>query len=165
MKIILIIGFLIGAAFLTDHFLISKMNQSDREVAAFGERNTDQQIKWEQNIANELSKNKENVQVSVKPNWQDQMMYDFLKGQYDVKIKDGQLEKLTLQSSQEGVNFAVQDFIQKFGSQLKSYESYQISKNSSEQEVVNFFSKTGEKSGSLEIMRNNKGQVQEILIK
>ena len=166
MKIILSLSLVVVTAFLTHQFYILKLNKNEagRDLATFSERNSDQQIKWEQNIAQELSNSKEHVQMAVKPNWQDQMSFEFLQGQYDVVSAHGQIQKLILQSAKSGVVFDSKDFMSQFGPQIKFYESYQISKNLN-RETVSLYDKVGQSAGSLEITRDEKGHVTEVLIK
>jgi hypothetical protein len=166
MKIILSLSFVVLTAFLTHQFYVLKLNQNEagREVAAFNERNSDHQVKWEQNIAHELSNSKEHVQVAVRPNWQDQMSYEFLQGQYDVVSENGQIQKLVIQDSKSGIIFNAKDFMSQFGPQIRLYDSYQISKNLN-RETINLYDKSGQAAGSFEITRDDKGYVTEVLIK
>ncbi len=164
MKIILSLIVILACAFFTHHFFIAKLDSSDREVAAFSERNNAGQIKWEQKIAGELSNNKEKIQASVKPNWQDQLAYEFFMGQYDISTESGQIHKISLQKSMGGVSLSSDQFIAKFGHQLKDFASYKKNQKDGQTEVIDLFDKTGAVSGSFQIIRNDDGKVVEFTV-
>ncbi len=164
MKKIILLSAFVATTFLIHYFYISKLDQSGREVAAFAERNSDQQVKWEQKIASELSNNKEQVQVAVKPNWQDQLVYEFFKGQYDVVSENGQIQKLTLQNTQPGVFLNSMDLIKRFGADLKSYDSYQVSTSGPNSEEIKLFDKSKKQIGVFKIFLNDKGAIQEFIV-
>lgn len=166
-KIIFSLATVLVTAFLTHYFFISKIDETGREVAAFSERNNPQQIKWEQTVAEELSKksNGQKLQNSVKPSWQDQLAYEFFRGQYDISVDDGQINKISLQNSMDGVNFTADEMIEKFGHQLKSFSTYKKNQISAKTESVNLFNDQGVVVGSFEIVRADDGRVLEFLIK
>lgn len=160
-KIILSFVFVLGMAFLTHYFFVQRIESKERELASFSERNTTPQIKWEQKIADELSESTA-TQVSVKPNWQDLLVYEYLSGHYDVTVRQGQIEKMQLQPAMNGVRFQTKDFMEKFGHQIKSFATYKIEKTSSNNEHVQLFDKTGSQAGSVQIQRDDKGLVKDI---
>jgi hypothetical protein len=165
MKIILSLVAIIATAFLTHHFFISRLDHSGREVAAFSERNNAGQIKWEHKVAGELASNKDKIQASVKPNWQDQLAYEFFMGQYDISAESGQIQKISLQKSMNGVNFNSDQFMEKFGHQIKTYSSYKKSQTDDKIEVIDLFDSSGLLAGSFHIVRNQDGKVVEFIVK
>ncbi len=160
-KIILSFVFVLGMAFLTHYFFVQRIESKERELASFSERNTTPQIKWEQKIADELSESTA-TQVSVKPNWQDLLVYEYLSGHYDVTVRQGQIEKMQLQPAMNGVRFQTKDFMEKFGHQIKSFATYKIERTSSNNEHVQLFDQTGSQAGSVQIQRDDKGLVKDI---
>lgn len=165
MKIILSLVAIVATAFLTHHFFISKLDNSGREVAAFSERNNAGQIKWEHQVAGELASNKDKIQASVKPNWQDQLAYEFFMGQYDISSESGQIQKISLQKSMNGVTFSADQFMEKFGRQLKPYSSYKINRTDEKTEIIDLFDNSGLLAGSFHIIRNDDGRVVEFVVK
>ena len=165
MKIILALTLVIVSAFLTHHFFITRLSHTEnREVAAFSERNNAQQIQWEHQIAEELAQQKTEVQVAVRPNWRDQLAYEFFMGQYDISLNGGQIQKISLQKSMTGVSFTSGQFIEKFGHQLKDFSTYKTTQSNSQTEVINLYDKAGAASGSFQITRDENGKVVEFLI-
>ncbi len=159
MKAVLSLGGILLVAFVTNHFFISKIDQTDRGVANFSERNNPKQIKWEHQVAADLAANKESVQASVKPNWQDQLVYEVLMGQYDIQTQNGMIQKISLQQSMQGVSVTTQQFVERFGKKIKDFDSYKINKVSSSEEQVQLFDKAGSSSGSFSIKRNESGRL------
>lgn len=165
MKIILSFVVVIASAFLTHHFFISKLGDSqNRDLASFAERNSAHQIQWEHQVAGELAQNKANVQVAVRPNWQDQLAYEFFMGQYDISLSSGQIQKITLQKSMRGVPLSTDQFIKKYGHQLKEFSSYKRQQVNTQTEMVDLFDKTGQSAGRFQIIRNDEGRVVELAI-
>lgn len=165
MKIILSLVAIVATAFLTHHFFISKLDNSGREVAAFSERNNAGQIKWEHKVAADLATNKDKIQASVKPNWQDQLAYEFFMGQYDISSESGQIQKISLQKSMNGISFSADQFMSKFGHQIKDYTSYKKSQTDDKTEVIDLYDKSGLLAGSFHIVRNEDGKVIEFIVK
>lgn len=165
MKIILSFVVVIVSAFLTHQLFISKIDDSqNRDVANFAERNSAGQIQWEHQVADELAQNKAGVQVAVRPNWQDQLAYEFFMGQYDISLNGGQIQKITLQKSMRGVPLSTDQFIKKYGHQLKDFATYKRQQIDSQTETVDLFDKTGLTSGRFQIIRNDEGRVIEFLV-
>ncbi len=165
-KIVLSFTFVVGTAFVTHYFFVQRIENQDsnRDVASFGERNSSPQIKWEQKVAEELSEST-TTQASVKPNWQDLLVYEYLSGQYDVVIRQGQIEKMQLQPSMTGVQFETKEFIEKYGHQIKKFATYKIQTNpdgDAKNENVQLFDQSGGAAGVIHIQRTDKGLVQNI---
>ncbi len=167
-KILLSFGFVISTAFITHYFFVqrieSKSSDSLRDVASFGERNSTPQIKWEQTIAEELSNSTTTQAAVTKPNWHDLLVYEYLSGQYDLVIQQGQVEALKLQPSMNGVKFQTKDFIEKYGRKMKTFATYKIESVSGNDERVQLFDQSGGAAGIVQIQRNDKGLVQNINI-
>ncbi len=165
MKIILSFVVVIASAFLTHHFFISKLSESqNRDVANFGERNSAHQIQWEHQMADELAQNRSGVQVAVRPNWQDQLAYEFFMGQYDISLSGGAIQKITLQKEMRGVPLSTDQFIKKYGHQLKEFTSFKRQQVNSQTEMVDLFNKSGHPAGHFQIIRNDEGRVVELVV-
>jgi hypothetical protein len=161
-KILLSFAFVLGTAFITHYFFVQRIESQDsnRDVASFGERNSSPQIKWEQKVAEELS-DSTTTQASVKPNWQDLLVYEYLSGQYDVVMRQGQIEKMQLQPSMNGVQFQTKDFIEKYGHQIKKFATYKI-QTTNDVDQVQLFDQSGAAAGTVQIDRTDKGLVRNI---
>ena len=165
MKIILSFIVVVGTAFFTNYFFIARLDRSNRDVAAFSERNNAGQIKWEQQVAQDLAHHKDKIQSSVKPNWQDQLAYEFFSGQYDISTDSGQIQKISLQKSMGGVTFSADQFMEKFGHQIKAFATYKSNQTDGKTEVIDLFDQSGMLAGSFHITRNDDGKVVEFLVK
>jgi len=170
-KIILSFIFVLGTAFLTHYFFAKQIESKerdsflalDREVASVGERNSAPQIKWEQKVADDLSEST-STQASVKPQWQDLLVYGYLAGQYDIIVHQGQIQNLKLQPSMNGVKFQTKDFIEKFGHKIKIFVTYRIESENKNNDQVQLFDQTGSVAGLVQVQRDDKGLVQNITI-
>lgn len=162
-KIILSFLFVLITAFLTHYFFVQRIESKDRQIASFAERNTAPQIKWEQKMAEELASST-GTHVSVKPNWQDLLVYEYLSGQYNVSVRQGQIEKLELQNSMTGVKIQTKDFVEKYVRQMKSFANYKIELENPQSELVLLFDSEGGRAGALRIERNDQGRVQNISV-
>ena len=170
-QIIVSLLFVVGIAFSTHYFFIGQMknqnSDSDRGLASFGERNSSGQIKWEQNVAQEISSDLENQNQLQKPTlmgWQDKLVYEFLRGKYNVEIKQGSIEKLTLQDQESGIELNVDQFMKSYGAQLKKFTKYELRKIDDQNEQVELFDQSGQASGIISFTKNDQGLVTEIKI-
>lgn len=168
-KIFISLGFVIGLAAVTQFFVTQKFsNQTSsdsqgRQVANLGERNSTEQIRWEQKVAEELSA--QSLQSSLRPNSQDQLVYEYFMGQYNVNVENGLIKKLVLQDNMNGVNFETESFLKQYGQVLKPYAKYSIIENAgSGSEEIRLFNQAGERSGTLFIQRNEQGRVTEVSV-
>jgi hypothetical protein len=167
-KIILSFVFMLSTAFLTHYFFVKRLDsqssESGRDLASFAERNSVPQIKWEQSVAEELSNSTTTQAAVTKPNWQDLLVYEYLSGHYDVIVRQGQIEALTLQSAMSGVRFQTKDFIEKYGHKIKNFTKYEIQRAAGNNEHVFLFDQSGGPAGLVQIQRDDKGLVQSIQI-
>ena len=170
-QIIVSMLFVVGIAFSTHYFFISQMetqnSDSDRGLASFGERNSSGQIKWEQNVAKEISSDLESQNQLQKPTlmgWQDKLVYEFLRGKYNVEIKQGFIEKLTLQDQENGIELNVDQFMKTYGSQLKNYKQYELKKVDALNENIELYDQSGQAAGLISITKDDQGRVVTITI-
>ena len=162
-RIILSFVFVLGIAFFTHFFFVQRIENQNRDVASFGERNSSGQIKWEQKVAEELA-GTGSVQGSQKLSWHDALVYEYLAGQYSVDIKQGHIQKLELQGQMDGVRFTTKEFIDKFGPKIKNYSQYKINQLDQTTEKVELVDSVGHPAGAFVIQRNDQGRVQSISV-
>jgi hypothetical protein len=163
-KIILSFGFVVTTAFLTHYLFVERIESKDRGIASFGERNSVDQIKWEHNLARDLAAGKVKTQPPSQVSWQDVFVYEFLRGQYDVSVKQGQIEKITLQNQHEGFSIDINQFMKDYGSKMKNYSKFQVKKIDAKQEVVELHDASGHDAGAFLFNRNDQGRVVEIVV-
>ena len=163
-KILLSLAFVIGTAFVTQQFFVSRLQEKDREVASYGERNSVQQIKWEQNLAKDLSSGKVKTQMPSQLSWQDVFVYEFLRGQYNLTLRQGHIEKITLQDQQEGFSIDEHQFMSDYGQKMKIYSKYDIKKIDDKSDLVELKDAAGQSAGSFLFNRNDQGRVTEIVV-
>lgn len=154
----------IAIAFTTHYFFVSHIEDNDREVASFGERNSVDQIKWEQNLARDLAAGKVKTQLPSQVSWQDVFVYEFLRGQYNISMKQGQIEKITLQDQQEGSVIDINQFMKDYGSKIKNFTKFEVKKIDAKQEIVELTDSSGGNAGAFLFNRNDQGRVVEITV-
>ncbi len=162
-RIILSFVFVLGIAFLTHFFFVQRVENQNRGVASFGERNSTGQIKWEHKVAEELAQQNQ-FQGSQKVSWHDSLVYEYLAGQYNIDIKQGQIQRLELQGQMDGVRFKTEEFVEKYGPKMKNYAKFKINKVDALTEKVELTDASGAAAGSFVIQRNDQGRVQAISI-
>lgn len=164
-KILLTLAFVVGIAGFTQYIVshITLKSENNRQVANFGERDSDEQIQWEHRLAIELSGQSEHLKKANQPNWQDQLIYEFLMGQYDIQTDQGLIKKFVLQNSQNGVDFSADRFVSLYGKKFKDYSSFKIVHHSGQSEKIEFYDKESRSMGSITINRQANGTVTEII--
>ena len=156
-------------AFLTHYFFVQKFSDDqsvDRQTASFGERNSASQIKWEQRLAEEISRDggqNGSVKFSQKPNWQDLLVYEFLGGEYDLTVQQGQIEKLRVQENRNGIKFSTKEFVEKYGHKIKNFSTYKIVTVDGATERIELQDQSGQSAGHMLIERNDQGRVQSVV--
>ena len=155
---------IIAIAFTTHYFFVSHIEDSERGVASFGERNSVDQIKWEHNLARDLAAGKVKTQLSSTVSWQDVFVYEFLRGQYNVSVKQGQIEKITLQDQQEGFVIDINQFMKDYGPKMKNFSKFEVKRVDAKQDVVELVDASGSRAGAFLFNRNDQGRVTEIVI-
>ena len=143
--------------------LSKKMNISNgRDVASFTERDSSHQINWEQNLAKELSNGKQASLPTMKIGWKDEMMFEFFKGQYAFHyFPNGEIQKIKLQNSQEGILFNSEDFFKKFAPSLNANSQFKVISDTSNKTLIEFNLVSG-KSRQMTIEKNANGHAVEV---
>lgn len=163
-KITLSLVFVIAIAALTQYVVTQKFSEAghDRNVANLSERNNNSQIRWEQQIADELSS--QSIQAAQRPNIQDQLLYEFFMGQYNLNVEGGTVKRIVLQENMQGVSFDVNQFVKLYGSAFKDYKTYSVDGDKNGDQEVKLYGQAGDVVGKFHIKHNSQGRVQEVTI-
>ncbi len=151
---------LLGAVVVNEVIIRSSNSEQDREVASFGERFEPRQIKWEQELAQTVSKETNaKTLLGKKPNLQDRLLFEVFEGHYEAKLNEGKIQKITLLENQAPIQMNTQDFLKDYATVIKSFDHYQISNADTKNEAVLLKDKTGQDVGKLQIQRDDQGRV------
>jgi len=156
----------VAGAVLVNEFVIRGSNHDkDREVASFGERFAPEQIKWEQELANTVSKetNGKTV-VAARPSQNEKFLFEALEGKYESTVVDGKLLKISLIQNSLPLELNTDDLIKKYSSVFKGASSFEKSTAGNGTESVLLKNSDGKSIGNATIHRNNEGRVLEIEI-
>ena len=96
--------------------------------------------------------------------WQDKLVYEFLRGKYNVEIKQGFIEKLTLQDQENGIELNVDQFMKTYGPQLKNFKQYELKKVDALNENIELYDQSGQATGLISITKDDQGRVVTITI-
>lgn len=160
-----LIAVVLGAVAVNE-FVLKDNSTQDRGLASFGERNEPGQIKWEHELANDVSQDLQGTaHLSKKPSSVDRLMFEMLQGKYEAQLHEGVITKLQVQNSQTPVEISTDRFLKSYGSILRSYDTYIVSNMDQNHELVLLKNKTGKDMGSFLIERDSEGRVVSIDIK
>ena len=122
---ILSMSFVVIAAVAVNEFVLkASSSDQDRQVASFGERFEPDQIKWEQELANTISKDSQaKVVLGTKPNLQDQLLFEVFEGHYQAQLSNGKINKITLLPNQNPIEINTVAFINNYVSLMKDSSS------------------------------------------
>ncbi|MFN3455686.1 MAG: hypothetical protein ACK41T_12070 [Pseudobdellovibrio sp.] len=164
-KIIYSLIFVLIIAFCTNYFFVSRIQANqDRGVASFGERSSIHQIKWEQKLAKDISSGKMRMQMPTQVSWQDVLVYEYLRGQYNVSLQDGYIEKITVQNADAGLVIDVNQFMSEYGKKIKNYSSYEVKNLNKQTDVVELRDEQGSSAGEFQFNKDSDGRVTSINI-
>ena len=152
-------------AFMANQFFLKSMESSDknRDIANIFERNSQDQINWEQRRALEITK--ENlVSQNEKPNWMDQLAFEYLAGKYDFKQNDGLITNIDLKENVLGQRFDTQQFLDQYAKKMMNFKSFKITHVDSNVEIADLYSDQGSRVGSMTIRRDSDTRVTQIKI-
>lgn len=153
----------LGAVVVNEIIIRSSDSEQDRQVASFGERFEPKQIKWEQELAQSVSKETNTKTVlGKKPNLQDRLLFEVFEGHYEASLSEGKIQKISLMQNQSGIQLNTEDFLRDYVPSIKAYDSYEISKPNSNSESVQLKGKDGKPVGQLQIQRDDQGRVLQI---
>jgi len=158
--------FVIATAFISYQFFISKLQAKDRQVASFGERNSSDQIKWEQNVAQELSNaDAISVQTPTKINWQDSFLYEYLRGQYTISLKKGSIYSIKVQDQKLGLKLDISAFMSAYARNMKEFSDYEVKVIDAKTDQVDLKDRAGQLTGHFIFTKDDQGLVTEITVK
>lgn len=152
------------SAFVANQFFVkSLITENSREIANIFERNSTDQINWENRRALELSK--ENlVSRPEKPSWVDELAFEYLAGKYELKHSDGLITDIKLKDNVLGQRFDTQQFLDQFARKMIEFKSFKITHIDSNVEVADLFSDQGVRIGSMTIKRDSDSRVTNIKV-
>lgn len=158
---ILALGFVIAASVLVNELVLkATSSDKDRDVASFGERFEPNQIKWEQELANTISKDPHAKTVlGIKPNPHDKLMFEIFEGRYQAQFADGRIRKIVLLPNQSPLEIKTAAFLQEYAALSKDFDVYEMTASTALSESVNLKKKSGEVVGNLVISRDDRGRV------
>lgn len=155
----------VAGAVSINEFILRKTNQDqDREVASFGERFEPEQIKWEQELANSVSKETGKTLLGTKPSPNEKFFFEALQGKYEASIVDGKLLKISLMTNQTALQLNTDDLIQKYSSVFKEASAFDKSSVDAKTENVTLKNASGKAIGKATILRDDLGRVTQIEI-
>ncbi len=154
-----------GAVFVNETLIKNAKSSQDRNVAAFGERFEPNQIKWEQELAQTVSKDQNSKKLlGTKPNMHDRLLFEVFEGRYEAKLDQGKIQKISLLQNQAPIQLQTDDFMKDYATLLKSFDTYSKSQIDATHEAVDLKNKQGQSVGSMKIERDDKGRVLNIEI-
>lgn len=155
---------ILGAVMVNEFVIRGSNHDKDREVASFGERFAPEQIKWEQELANTVSKDTNGKTiVAAHPSQNDKFLFEALEGKYESQVVDGKLLKISLIQNSLPLELNTSDIIKKYSSVFKGATAFDISAEGATESVL-LKNSTGQSIGNVLIHRNNEGRVLDIQI-
>ena len=96
--IVISMCFVVVCAVGVNEFVLkADSTDQNRQVASFTQRFEPEQIKWEQELANSISKDSQSKTVlASKPNYQDRLLFETFAGHYEAHLDGGKINKITL---------------------------------------------------------------------
>lgn len=155
---------LVGAVLVNELIVRNSANEKNREVASFGERFEPEQIRWEQELAKIVSKEKGSKNlVAAKPSWNEKFLYGALEGRYSADVVEGKLLKISLQQNQTAISLDTQRLISDYSAVFKDAASFE-SQSEGHFENVSLKNSTGKTIGKVIFERDDQGRVLNITI-
>lgn len=153
-----------ASAFIANQFFVKSLKtENSRQVANIFERNSADQINWENRRAIELSK-EELVSKAEKPSWIDELAFEYLAGKYDLKQSDGLITDINLKDNVLGQRFDTQQFLDQYARRMIEFKTFKITHIDSNIEVADLFSDQGVRVGSMTIKRDSDSRVMNIKV-
>ena len=166
MNIKIVCSFLlvVTSALIANQFFVKSLKtENSREIANIFERNSSDQINWENRRALELSK--ENlVSRAEKPSWIDELAFEYLAGKYELKQSDGLITDIKLKENVLGQRFDTQQFLDQYARKMIEFKTFKITHIDSNVEVADLFSDQGVRIGSMTIKRDSDSRVTTIKV-
>lgn len=163
-KIIGSFSLVVISAFVANQFFVKSLKaENSREIANIFERNSSDQINWENRRALELSK--ENlVSRAEKPSWIDELAFEYLAGKYELTQNDGLITDIKLKENVLGQRFDTQQFLNQYARKMIDFKTFKITHIDSNVEVADLFSDQGVRIGSMTIKRDSDSRVTTIKV-
>ena len=142
-----IVSVLVMTVFLNEWIVKSQhsvdmITEGNRGIASFDDRDAVEGIKWEHELAQKLSEEKESAKslMAVKPTLKDELVFGFLEGKYRTRLVNAKIEGFDFTENQAGDQPLVikekAEFLKIFKSVFTvGYSKVQLEKRESGQEV------------------------------
>ena len=166
LTVITLLVVVLGAVLVNEFVIRAGSKDKDHEVASFGERFAPEQIKWEQELASTVAKeaNSKTV-VGARPSMNEKFMFEALEGNYEAKVVDGKLLKISLIENKLPLEFNTEDTIMKYSAVFKGASAFERNVIDTTTESVLLKNADGASIGNVTIRRNAEGRVLNIEIK
>ncbi len=166
LTIISMCSVVIAAVVVNELVLKASSADQDRKVASFSQRYEPDQIKWEQELAQTISKDSETkTLIATKPSAQDRFLFEAFEGRYAAELNLGKINKITLLPNQAPIEMSTATFLKDYAGTMKDFASYEIKSDTGASDLVNLKNKAGATINQLVISRDDKGRVLSIEIK
>lgn len=160
MTIFSLCAVVLGAVVVNEIIIRNSNSEQDRAVASFGERFEPSQIKWEQELAQTVSKQTNaKTLIGKKPNLQDRLLFEVFEGHYEAKLEQGKIQKISLLQNQAPIQLNTEDFLKDYATVIKTFDHFEISKSDAKNESVQLKNKQDQEVGKLNIQRDDQGRV------
>ncbi len=157
---------IVAAVGANEFVLKTSASDQDRQVASFAQRYEPEQIKWEQELADSISKDSQSKTIlAAKPSPQDRMLFELLEGHYAAETDLGKIKKITLLPNQAPLEINTNVFLKKYASLMQDFTAYNIRPATGATDTAELTGKSGEVVGNLVISRDDKGRVLSIEIR
>ena len=153
-----------GAVMVNEFVLKSGNTEQNREVANFGERFEPSQIKWEQELANSISKDEQaKTVIATKPSSEDKLLFEIFEGRYEAQLNQGKINKIALMPNQSPIELNTAAFLKDYAVVMKDFDTFEMMESTPQADSVQL-KKSGVVVGNLKISRDDKGRVLSIEI-
>ena len=144
--------------------------QGSRQIASF-EGNFAQDMKWEHDLARELSQKdlQDSAKLAEKPTMRDELIFGYLQGKYGMKLAQGRIESLEFIDAQAGEQpLAIAkkaDFLLSYRDAFGlDYRQASLSQKSNAEEVYNLVNDNKAIVGSAHFALDDQGRVVSVKI-
>ena len=154
-----------GAVGVNELVIRSANKEQNREVASFGERFVPEQIKWEQELARNVSREAHGkTLIADRPSISEKFLYEALEGKYQAQVVDGKLLKISVIQNQEGVALDTKTAFTKYAAVFKEAKSFESKVVDQATESVVLKNAGGLTIGNVTIHRTSDGRLLDLEI-
>lgn len=167
-----IVSVLVMTVFLNEwimksqHSVDSIAAAGNRTIANFEEHDSVESIKWEHELAQQLSEEKESAKslMAVKPTLKDELVFGFLEGKYKTRLVNAKIEGFDFSENQAGDQPLVikekAEFLKIFKSVFTvGYSKVELQKREGNQETYKLLSSANKDLGTAQFQLDEQGRV------